>query len=257
MNVNDFYQGLFEDTLGLDVYRLEGRYTELVRLIDRKTLKTFGNLIPAFYLTYIDLSDESHIVKKEHHTHGVEYYIDDPVLTKFRLPILGVESVQYNNVGNVDPYDPDSTAFYNSVYASRNNVTLEGVLMGSEYTYSRTLTDTALPYKRYNEFRGGRILYLENWGYTESVEVKIKTKWPNIVSIPEEYQETFTTLAKYDIQMKLWNELKYLEDVPTPTGNLQLRFDWSGAERDREDFLKELRMKSLPDRVGAVYFHIL
>lgn len=257
MNVNNFYQGLFEDTLGLDIYGLENRYTELVKLIDRRTLQTFGNLIPAYYLTYLDLSDQSHIVKKEHHTEGVEYYIDDPVLDKFRLPILGIDSINYNNVGNVDPYDPDSTAFYSSVLASRNNVTLESVLMGSEYTYSRTLIDTGMPYKRYNEFRGGRILYLRNWGYNGSIEIKIKTKWPNIVSIPEEYFEIFTTLAKYDVQIKLWNELKYLEDVTTPNGNLQLRFDWSGAERDREDYLKELRLKSLPDRVGPVYFHIL
>ena len=129
--------------------------------------------------------------------------------------------------------------------------------MGSEYTYSRTLIDTAIPHKRYKEFRGNRILYLENWGYQGCVEIKLKTTWPNIVSIPEEYQETLLTLAKLDIQVKLWNELKYLEDIPTPNGNLQLRFDWSGAERERDDFLKELRQKSLPDRTGPVYFHIL
>jgi len=257
MNVNEFYQGLFEDTLGLDILGLECRYTELVRLIDRKTLKTFGNLIPAYYLTYLDLADPAHIVKKEFHTQGVEYYIDDPVLDKFRLPILGIEEVNYNNVGNVDPYDPDSASYYSSVLASRQNITLESVLMGSEYTYSRTLIDSAIPHKRYKEFRGGRILYLKNWGYSGGVEIKIKTKWPNIVSIPEEYQEILTTLAKYDIQVKLWNELKYIEDVVTPNGNLQLRFDWSGAEREREDYIKELRQRSLPDRVGPVYFHIL
>lgn len=257
MNVCNFYQGLFEDTLGLDVYGLENRYTDLVRLIDRKTLKTFGNLIPAFYLTYLDLGDPAHIVKKDFQTSGVEYYIDDPVLKKFRLPILGVDHVEYANCGNVDAYDPEAAAFYNTVFATRNNVTLEGVLMGSESTTSRTLIDTAIPYKRYNEFRGGHILYLKNWGDSGFVEIKIKTKWPNIVSIPEEYEEIFTTIAKYDVEIKLWNSLKYLEDVPTPNGNLQLRFDWSGAEREREDYLKELRLKTIPDRVGPVYFHIL
>ena len=257
MNVNRFYQSLFEDTLSLDIYGLEGRYTELVKLIDRRTLPIFSNHIPAFYLTYLDLSDDSHIVKKEHYTKGVEYFIDDPTLTKFQLPILGVESINYCNVGKYDPYDPNSSLFYASVLASRQNITLESVLMGSEYTYSRTLIDTAIPHKRYKEFRGNRILYLENWGYQGCVEIKLKTTWPNIVSIPEEYQETLLTLAKLDIQVKLWNELKYLEDIPTPNGNLQLRFDWSGAERERDDFLKELRQKSLPDRTGPVYFHIL
>lgn len=257
MDVSLFYRDIFEYTLGLDVLGLEAQYRELVKLVDQKTLLAFSDKVPAYYLTYLDLSDESHIVKKEHHTKGVEYWIDDPVLDKFRLPILGIEDVHYNNVGAVDPYDPDSTAYYNSILASRNNITLESVMFGSEYTRSSTTIDSALPYKRYKEFRGGRIMYLENWGYSGGVEIKLKTRWPNIVSIPEEYRETFTTLAKYDIQIKLWNELKYMEDVVTPQGNLQLRVDWSNAEKDREDFLKELKLKSMPDRIGSSYFYIL
>lgn len=257
MDVNRFFHTLFIDSLGLPSFGLEGQYRDLVKLIERRTLPTFSDMVPAKYMTYLDLADQSKIVKKDYHSRGVEYYIDDPMLDKFNLPILGVERVRYNNVSGVDPYDPDSTAYYNSLITSRQNLTLEGLLMGSEYTYNRTLADNATPFKPYKEYRGGRILYLMNWGYHGLVEIEIKTAWPNIVSIPEEYAESFLQLAEYDCKISLWNELRYIEDVVTPNGNLQLRFNWEGMDKERLDFLQQLRSKSLPDRVGPRYFQLL
>ena len=257
MNVNQFYTELFESTLGLDVIGLDSCFREFVKIIDSKTLITFGNLIPIRYLHYLDLTDTSKIVKKEQHTLGVEYYLDDPVLDKYKLPILGVEKIEYNNVGDVDPYDPDSTAYYNSVITSRQNLTLESVLFGSLYTENRTLTDSAMPFKRYHELRGPRVLYLKNYAIQGTVEVTLKTRWPNVVSIPEEYRADFIKLAKLDIEIAAWNSLRYLEDIVTSSGNLSLRFNWEGAEQEREDFLKELRNRSFPDRAGPMYFQIL
>ena len=257
MNVNQFYTELFESTLGLDVIGLDSCFREFVKIIDSKTLITFGNLIPIRYLHYLDLTDTSKIVKKEQHTLGVEYYLDDPVLDKYKLPILGVEKIEYNNVGDVDPYDPDSTAYYNSVITSRQNLTLESVLFGSLYTENRTLTDSAMPFKRYHELRGPRVLYLKNYAIQGTVEVTLKTRWPNVVSIPEEYRADFIKLAKLDIEIAAWNSLRYLEDIVTSSGNLSLRFNWEGAEQEREDFLKELRNRSFPDRTGPMYFQIL
>lgn len=257
MNVNNFFRTLFEDTLGLDVLGLDNRFADFVKLIDRNTLVTFSNLIPAKYLTYLDLSDPRNIVRKDRHTLGVEYYIEDEVLDKFNLPILSVEKVEPNNVGVVDPYDPSSSAYYSSLIASRQNLTLEGVFMGSEYTRNRTLIDSAIPFKMYKELRGPRTLYLRNFAYEGEVELTLKVPWPNIVSIPEEYKEILLTLCQYDIKIKLWNELKYVEDVVTPTGNLNLRMDWESAAKDREDYIQQLRLKTIPDRMGPVYFHIL
>lgn len=258
MEVNNFYKNLFEDTLGLDVLGLESRFADLVKLINRKTLITFGTLIPMKYLMYLELKDYNNIIEKTQHTLGVEYYLSDPVLDKYDLPILDIDKIDYSNVGNVDPYDPDSTSYYSSVIASRQNITLDSILLGAEYTYNRTLTDTALPWKRYHELRGSRILYLRNYAFMGNVEITIKTRYPNIVSIPEEYREIMLKLAKFDIQIKLWNELKYIQDVVTPSGNLDLRIsDWESAEKEREDYLRELRNRTLPDRVGASYFRLL
>ncbi|MDE6041035.1 MAG: hypothetical protein K2F99_05605, partial [Muribaculaceae bacterium] len=187
-----------------------------MRLIERRTLPTFSQMVPAKYLTYLDLADRHNIVRKDYHSRGVEYILDDPILDKYELPILGVEKVEYNNVAGVDPYDPNSTSYYNQIITARSNMTLENVLMGSEYTRNRTEIDNATPFKPYKEYRGGKVLYLLNWGYEGVVEITIKTRWPNIVSIPEEYKEPFRMLAEMDCKIYLWNELKYIEDVVTP-----------------------------------------
>lgn len=258
MDVTLFYKELFEDTLGLDVLGLEHEFPQLVRLVETKTLTTLGNYLPVRYLMYLDLSDQRNIIRREQYYYGVEYYLSDPVLEKFKLPILGIESINYNNVGEVDPYDPAAAAYHSSILASRQNLTFEGVMMGSEYTYNRTLTDFAMPFKRYHELRGSNVLYLKNWSMEGQVEITIKTRYPNLVCIPEEYREIVMTLAKFDVKIKLWNELKYLEDVVTPAGNLNLKVnDWENAERDREEWLRELRTRTLPDRVLDSYFHIV
>lgn len=258
MNVNNFFRTLFEDMMGLDVLGLENKFTDLVKLIDRSTLVTFSNLVPAHYMSYLDLEDDTNIVRKDHHTLGVEYYINDSILDKFKLPVLGIDKITPNSVNAVDPFDPESSAYYSSIIASRHNLTLEGVLMGSEYTYNRTLVDSAVPYKAYKELRGPRTLYLRNYTYSGVVELNLKVPWPNIVSIPEEYREILLSLAQFDIKIKLWNELKFMEDVVTPTGNLSLRVsDWESATKDREDYIRELQTKTLPDRTGPCYFQIL
>ena len=259
MDVNQFYRELFEYTLGLDVLGLESRFRDLVRLVETKTLTTFGNYFPVRYHMILDLDDSNAIINKHHRTRGVEYYLSDPVLDKYHLPILGIEQIDFsNNDPTVDPYDPETSAFLSAMVANRNNITVESVLLGAEYTYNRTLTDFSIPYKRYHELRGSRVLYLENWPQGCQIELHIKTRYPNIVSIPEEYHELFMQLAKYDIKIKLWNELKYLEDVVTPAGNINLKIsDWDSADKDREDFLRDLKNKSLPDRVLDNYFRLV
>lgn len=258
MDVNQFYTELFENKLALDSLGLEGSFRKLVKIINSQTLLTFSSMIPMKYLYYLDLTDRKNIVKKENHTLGVEYYINDPVLDRFNLPILAVDLLSYNDVGSVDPYDPNSTAYYNSVITSRQNLTLESVLFGSEYTYNRTLTDSAMPFKRYHELRGGRILYLRNYAIQGTVEVTIQTRWPNLVSIPEEYHEIFSELAMFDVKNYLWNNiLKYLPSIVTPSGNIDPQIDWSGIEQERRDYLRELRTRSFPDRVANQYIMLL
>lgn len=258
MDVNAMYKEIFIDTMGLDVLGLESKYQQLVKLIETKTLTTFSQYVPALFITYLDLEDRSLVIRDDHASVGVEYVLSDPVLDKFHLPILGIEKIDYNHVGDTnDPYDPNSSAYYESIINSRQGLTLEGVLMGAEYTYNTTLTNFAYPWNRYYELRGPHTLYLRNYAAGGTAEITVKTRYPNVASIPEEYRETFIELAILDCRIYLWNNLKYLEDIVTPSGNLSLRFDWSSKEDDRKDFLRELRSKSLPDRVGQSYFRIL
>ena len=257
MEISTFYKELFEDVLGLNVLGLEYTYRELVKMIDTRTILAFSNCVPARYKIYLDLRDGKNMVKKDTRTRDVEFYIHDDMLDKLHLPILGIKHIEPANTGTVDPYDPESSAYYSALLMSRQNLTLEGVLFGSEYTYNRTLVDSAVPFKRSQEMVSERVVRLRNWGYYGTVEMEIYVPWPYLSAIPSEYKESFMRLAELDCQAKLWHQLKFYEDVVTPTGNLNLRMDWSNAARDREEFLRDLRSRSLPERTLDTYFTIL
>lgn len=257
MNVQRFYREVFEQSdMGLDVLGLEYRYRELVELIDSKTLPTFSKYVPAHYRTYLDMRDPNCLIIKEDQTKGAEYYLTDPNFDKFNVTINSIKAIGYNSADTTDPYDPDSTAYYSALINSRNNLTLESVLFGSEYTYNRTLTDSAIPWKKYSELRGPRTVYLENYPVNR-YEILCEVDWPNIASMPEEYHEALVGLAILDCKIFLWNSLKYVEDVTLPNGNMNLRMDWSSAFNDRVEYLRDLRMRSGPDRIGRLYYTIL
>lgn len=256
MNVNDFYRDLFEDKLGLDVLGLESRYKDLVKLINRTTLLTFSTYIPCIYAIRLDLGDKKLIVREEISRMGRDYYLSDPTLLKFGLQIievLGIDLTVSNDNGATE-----REAFYSTMIPDVGVFNIENILLGSEATYNETLIRNAVPFKRNFSMKGSNVLYLLNYPLDGVVDVRIRTSFPNIASIPVEYKEVLMTLAKLDIKIKLYNELKYLEDIVTPSGNLSLRIgDWEGAERDRDDYIKELRIKSFPDRVGTGYFNIV
>lgn len=255
MDVNSFYREVFEYTLGLDVLGLENRYRELVDLINDKTLVTFSNYIPCIYTTKLNLNDKNQLVREEYGRIGREYHVHDSTMTRFNLKVLDMLDVQFYNGADSDP---ENEYYYSSIAVSRQNIDLMSMLMGSESTYTRTLIDNSIPYKRYEEWRGNGVIFLQNYPTDGDVEVKFRVQYPNIVSIPEAYRETFISLALYDVKIKLYNELKFIEDVVTPAGNLNLKVsDWESAERDRTDFLRELRQKSFPDRVRDNYFILL
>lgn len=258
MDVNQFLHELFEYDLGLDSMGLENQYRELVKLITTKTLTTWSNHVPARLTTYIDLRTNRNLVKKDFRAAEAEYYIDEPLLDMFRLKILGLGRLEPVGTGSVDPYDPESSAYYSSVIASRQTITLENVLMSSEATRSRALINTAYPWQIEKTLVGPRTVRFKNITDTTGYTLELMTNWPTLASIPEEYRESFKSLCKLDIKIATWNAMKFVEQVVTPSGNLDLRIsDWESAERDREEFLRNLRNLSLADRVGDAYYHIL
>lgn len=250
MDVNNFYKSVFEDTLGLDVLGLEYTYRDLVELINRNTLYVFSDHIPCYYTTVIEPDDSRYVVGRERSHYGRECYIPDATMKKFNLPILELADVNWA--------DTARSGYYGELVAAYQFSDVQSILMGSEQTYMTTMLDSAIPFKPYYNYRGGDVVYLRNIPQNTPVELVIRTKFPNLVSIPDNYREVFKTLALFDIKIKLWNELKYLEEIVTPAGNLNLKInDWESAERDREAWIREFKAKSAPDRYGATYFTIL
>ena len=255
MDVSSFYKEVFEYTLGLDVLGLENRFRELADLINDKTLVTFSNYIPCLYTTRLDLGDKNAYVREEYGRIGREYHIHDATMDKFNLKIMDLLDVEFSSGSSLDP---ESEYYYSSVMVSRHNIDLMSMLMGAESTYTRTLIDSSIPYKRYEEYRGNGVVFLQNYPTDGQLDVKFRVQFPNIASIPEGYREVFINLALYDVKIKLYNELKYIEDIVTPAGNLSLKVsDWDSAERDRTEYLRELRSRSFPDRIRDDYFVLL
>lgn len=258
MDVQLFLKELFEYDLGLEALGLANHFREIVRLIDTKTLTTWSNYVPARLLTYIDMRTNRNLVKKDFREAAAEYYIDEPILDQFNLQILGLGRLEPVGTGSVDPYDPESSAYYSSIIASRQTMTLENVLMSAEATRSRALINTAYPWQMEKELVGPRTVRFKNVTDTTGYTLELFIPWPNVVSISSEYKESFKTLCKLDIKMMLWQELKFMESVTTPTGNIDLRIaDWESAERDRDEFLRNLKNQSLGDRVGSNFFFLL
>lgn len=250
MDINDFYKTLFEDTLGLDILGLESQFKKLVELVNRRTLKTFSEYIPCYFHTIMNPWDPRGIVSRDTSHYGIECIIRDPTLLKFNLPILDIVECNYPST-NID-------TFRGNIFQLTNDYSIDGILLGAEQTYMTTILDNAIPFKPYWEYRGNDLVYFSNLPDKCDIELVIKTVYPNVVSIPEAYRESFLQLATFDIKIKLWNELKYIEDIATPVGNLNLKIsDWESASRDRLDWLNQFKIDSMPDRVGSAYFTIL
>ena len=258
MDVSNFYREVFEDTLGLDILGMTDQYREFVELVNRKTLPIFSQYIPCKYYTYVHLDKcMGELIRDEAYNRiGREYYLDDPVIDKFNLQINSVDRVE---LATGTQFDPEASWYYSSVLTSRQNISLDSILMGAESTYGRNIADFAIPFKHYFEYRGNRVLYLKNFSYNGLAEVSMSVNWPNVASVPMEYHNDLVKLAKLDLQIRCWSNLRYLENVPLPTGGtLDLKFDWASAEQDRDDFLRELKTRSLPDRVGHHgFFHVV
>ena len=150
MDVSSFYKEVFEYTLGLEVLGLENRFRELADLINDKTLVTFSNYIPCLYTTRLDLNDKNAYVREEYGRIGREYHIHDATMDKFNLKIMDLLDVEFSSGSALDP---ESEYYYSSVMVSRHNIDLMSMLMGAESTYTRTLIDSSIPYKRYEEYQ--------------------------------------------------------------------------------------------------------
>ena len=81
---------------------------------------------------------------------------------------------------------------------------------------------------------GPRTVRFKNVTDTTGYTLELFTRWPNLTSVPSEYKESLKTLCKLDIKTYLWQQIKFLENITLPTGNIDLRVaDWESAERDR------------------------
>lgn len=248
----DVYIELFEDEMGLDTMGLTNLYPDLVEVIQKRTLPVFSEMFPCVYPYLLDPSDKSKRIADEYGGNVNEYRIEDPVLESYVLKVISYQKLY--PAYKKDPYAHG----YNNMYIGGmgdTGMNYDDILLGTVISSTRSTIRQAVGMNPTCKLKGSNVLAIKNFADFAPYIVELIVTYPNINSIAETYKRFFMNLAKYDVGIYLYQKMKYVEDVVTPAGNLNLKIsDWESFPREKEDYIKELLTLSFPDRVMDNYF---
>lgn len=248
----DVYLELFEDEMGLDTMGLTMYYPQLIETIQKRTLPVFSELFPCIYPYIMDPRDNSKKIPDKYGGSTIEFRIEDHVLDDFGLKVMG--HGQFYPAYEKKEYDSGYNTMYLGGMQSYGN-SFETILLGSIENSTRSVMRQAIGMNPVCELKGPKLLALKHLPDFSPYIIELLVTYPGVNSIQETFKRYFLNLAKFDVGIFLYAKLKYVEDVITPAGNLNLKIsDWESYPRDKEDYIKELRSISFPDRVLNSYF---
>lgn len=246
------YLELFEDEMGLDTMGLTHLYPTLVKLIQKRTIPIFSEMFPCRYPYVLDPSDNTKKVADIYGGGAVEYILEDSVLKSYNMKIISFG--QIHPAYKKEPYSPT----YNNMYIGGNMASLsfDDIMIGAVAEATNSIMRQQIAMSPILKLKGNNVLSIKNMPDFHPYIIELYVTYPNINSISLTFKRYFMNLAKYDVGIYLYNKLKYMEDVVTPAGNLNLKIaDWEGYSKDKEDYIKELLQISFPDRVMDLYFN--
>lgn len=239
MRANDFFKTLFEDRLGLDVYGLEDIYPYLIDLVYRNTIPVFSQLLPTTFIHEMSLSDKSIQINRDYRVNINSYKIINPTLELFDIQILSLVGCE-----------SDSDFSYYQDYVPSTTIDSFDILFGNMEASTQNLISQQFDIQYGYDLVSDNVVQLKNYGDSDNVRLKLTVSYPFIAAIPIDFREELLKLATLDIRVRLYNEFKDILSVPTPNGNFEIKMsEWESSERDREDYLAQLRTRSFPDRV--------
>jgi hypothetical protein len=252
----DVYNEIFENKLGLDVMGLEHLYPELILRIKETTFPTFSSFIPCIYPYLFDTRDKNVTIGREFMSNIIQIRIVDDAIKQMNLSILGCKNIKPVTIKE-NAYD-NKFSSRTSALLMASNYNVYDILVGSSMQATNSEVRQMLGAATTVQLKGSDILEIKN-PYTGQLQVaELLISHPTINSIPDSFREEFIRLATYDVQIYLHSTLKYMEDVVTPAGNINLRIgEYENATREREDYLKEFRSRSFADRVINNYFTVI
>ena len=238
MNMSDLITDLKMDTgLAFISLPLENFDERIKELIQKRTLKTFNQYFPQRVSERVDLSQL--------------YCIDDNYAhSMYELPqirgrdVIGVEDVRLDtkssNGGLWDPVADFHIGTYADMMMAQASADLVS-LITPPFTF---------------HFEHPNVLHLYNIGTVgHRLILEVLLAHPgNLSTIADTMQESFYELALLDFKRFCYNALKYFNEINTANGTINLRIDeWSNAESDRKDLLRDWDTKFHLDRKQVYY----
>lgn len=249
----DVYLELFEDEMGLDTMGLTSFYPALIETIQKKTLPVFSELFPCVYPYLLDPNDMANRIPDAYAGSSVEYRINDPMLDSFGLKVLSYKHMY--PAYKKDEYEKGYQGQYlGGIYGYGGNM-LDDMLIGNIQGSINSKYREVLGMNPVCKLKGTKLLELKHFADFNPYIVELIITYPNVNSIQETFKRYFLNLAKFEVGIYLYNKLKYMEDIVTPAGNVNLRIsDWEGYPRERDDYITQLRELTFPDRVDGIYY---
>ena len=200
----------------------------LMDVIKIKTLPTFSQFCPQ-YMTFIINSDELKTVNNNDGSLSSKVFIIPDMFGN--RDILYVRSVDLDLSELADGYiDP--------VYIG-NYLNYEDLMSAQMSANLFSVSVPAVTFK----FHHPNKLELFNHGLAYDNKYKITVALEhseNLTTIPKTAWTSFMRLATLDIKKFLYDNLKLYGNLQTAYGNIDIKIDdWSSAEQDRNDLIKE------------------
>lgn len=223
--------------LGLSSLSLEKYFPTIRDILMDDTLRTISQFFP--YEHVIKMQVTPNDGRRVSNGDEYEYYITDAFLNANpNVDIISVASV--TGAGQFETW--------NAPLASFN---IDAMILEGMASNIRSLAN--ISYKAFKFLPPNRIR-LKGYGSSGTVYITCKCTYPSYAAVPESVSFAVEQLAKLDVKIFIWNELKLYDKLESADGMIDLKIDsWEGAEQERQSLIDEWRNRAFPNFAGKPY----
>lgn len=222
-----------ERRLGTEVMNLPDHLDKKVwgHIIIEDTLTTFSRFFPHKLPYIIDTIEDK----------GKDgfYYIDQNKIPG-DITILGIRDLSFERLATESI--GSSYGFNHDPYVSNRSEDVLAYQMRAD-NYSYTNNGIYIEFIPPNKLYIQNALYQDIFSGSRYINIEIFVKHANsLATISPTKMETFEELAILDIEIFLYNGLKFFENIETVYVNIDLKIqEWQNALNDRKDFVEKLK----------------
>ena len=217
--------------LGLSALQLDKFFPTITEVLNDDTLRTISQFFPYEYRIKLDLSTAESSINMG----GGEYvyYLTDKYLDA--EPNMNIISVR----------DVTGAGTFQQWNAPLQTFNVDAMILEAQASNIRSLMNIST--KSFKFLPPNRIK-LKGFGSHDIVYVTCKVTYPSWAAVPESVSLAAEQLAKLDVKILLWNELKLYNKLESADGTIDLQIDdWANAENERTELLNSWRNQAFPN----------